>query len=399
MTPEARRIIPRFESGRKVEQAYGDRLDLRGLRESLPSRRACIEMARRLPDLYPRDGFRALLALEERISELAGVEAGALLAFPTGMTAIRDAIDSARPGKGTTLLFGHQHYTEIPRLVNFHLRGRGVNVLRRDSGSPEQVAEAIERHSPDIVLFEVVANSPEMPVLNLASLFDAVNANAKKPLLIIDNTMTTPTLVPPSLLFGGIDARVVVVESGTKTYALNSEMLGIAYTNDHALYLDMYNSRITFGSTPTPSSVGTISQAMPESKGDFDARNALLFRNTLSLAEACARAADENQRIAVIHPNLPGHPGQDLAGKLSVDGITPVFFISTPVDQFELTDRLFENPAIAKHCQIRQSFGFENTVIYPQQSDFEFIRIAGGTEPESIVKELGNALESSLRKA
>lgn len=387
-------VIPPFASAQDVKDTYALRRDIRGLDGQCPDEPAG---RKRLQDLYPRDGFNSLQDLERDISGLVGVSSSKLLAYSSGMTAIVSAIESAHPTSGTTILMGQDHYTETPRYVDDHLRPRGVKVVKVDSGDPKAVKRAIDRNSPDIILFETVANGTGMPVLDTISLFRALSSG-KRTLVVLDNTLPTPTLAPPEALLDENGAQVVVVvESGTKSYALNSEMLGILYTSNSELWTRLFSGRVTIGNAPTPSSVDTIRRNLPPSKREFDSRNRKIFRNTLALAQACLLATEDSGNLIVVHPNLPGHPNYSLAQAINHEGTSPVFYINNMTDQFKLTDLLFEDPVIRQYCEISQSFGFGNTRIYPYYGN-TYVRIAGGAAPVEEIEEISAALTRALKR-
>ena len=135
---------------------------------------------------------------------------------------------------------GKEHYTETPRYVDEHLRPRGVKVVRADSGNARELDAAIRKHDPDIILLETVSNGVSMPVVDIPALFASIKASGKSPLVILDNTLPTSTILAPGALLGDGSVTVAVVESGTKAYARNSEMLGILYTNNNELYTSLW---------------------------------------------------------------------------------------------------------------------------------------------------------------
>ena len=390
-----RTAVPKFGSAEEVERSYAMRRELRGLDGLSGSAAAKGPM----PELYPRDGFRALTELESRISEIAGVSKESLLAYPAGMSSVVAAAESAHPTQGTTLLLGKEHYTETPRYVDEHLRPRGVKVVRADSGNARELDAAIRKHDPDIILLETVSNGVSMPVVDIPALFASIKASGKSPLVILDNTLPTSTILAPGALLGDGSVTVAVVESGTKAYARNSEMLGILYTNNNELYTSLYSARITVGYTPTPSAVETITSSLPDSKEDFDRRNRAVFANTLTLARALEQVSGQVSGLTVTHPNLSGHQNKQLSDSLNPDGVSPVFYINNGKDQFELTDLLMQDGTVRELCEIGQSFGFDKTRIYPYYGN-PFVRIAGGASHSSDeVGELANALASALKRA
>ncbi len=387
--------VPSFSSGAEVEDSYRMRRDIRGFDTQIASKE---EKAIKMRDLYPRDGFKALTRLEKKLGNIIGVDPGRLLAYPSGMSAVVAAIESAHLTAGSKILLGQDHYTEIARYVDDHLRPRGVEVARVDSGNSKDIHDSIVAHSPDVIFFETVANGTSMPVLDIDDLLSSVsNGKGKMPLIILDNTLSTPTNIPASKFFAGRSTRIIVVESGTKSYAMNSETLGILYTNDKVLWTQLFSSRITVGYTPTPSSIDRISKHLPESSWSFDSRNNRIFKNTLRLAEHCLAAAAENSNLTVVHPNLHNHPNSTLSNSINQSGVTPVFYINNGLNQYELVDKLFENPIIKGYCKISQSFGFDETRIYPYYGN-TFVRFAAGTESNKKVEEIGLAIYSVLRK-
>ena len=98
-------------------------------------------------------------------------------------------------------------------------------------------------------------------------------------------------------------------------------------------------------------------------------------------------------------PNLPNHPDQEYANLKYPGGASPVFFIQITdqkhLDQFKLVDRLWQNPVIRQYCRLGQSFGFDQTRLWPDQS-YPAFRVAGGTENEEEVRKLAEAFKESL---
>ena len=387
--------VPPFSSASEVEDSYRKRRDMRGLDGTVASEDTGIGEMR---NLYPRDGFRALARLEKRLGGIIGVSSERLLAYPSGMSAVVAAIESAHLTSGSKILLGQDHYTEIARYVDEHLRPRGIGVVRVDSGNPDEIKGSITARNPDVILFETVANGTAMPVLDTSSLLSyASQKKGSGPLIILDNTLSTPTNIPASKLFSNQPARIIVVESGTKAYAMNSETLGILYTNDKELWTQLFSSRITVGYTPSPSSIDKIAKYLPESAWSFDRRNNRIFKNTLRLAEHCLAAARENPNLVVIHPNLAVHPNTALSNSINPSGVTPVFYINNGSNQYELVDRLFDHPTIKKYCKISQSFGFDDTRIYPYYGS-TYVRLAGGIESGGKIEEIGQAIYSVLKR-
>lgn len=349
-------------------------------------------------DLYPRDGTLALAALEHRFEDLVGLRIDSLVLYGNGMLAVTDALEATRPTVGTTVLHGQQLYSKARRYINTELGGRGVTVRTVDAGSLEDISEAVDRHKPDIIFFETVSNGPDMPVLDVDGLIGLEWVKRRRPLIILDHTLPTASLLPPARILEAHPDNLVVVESGTKFYGLNGEMAGLSYTYDQRLLETLRDRRQMVGTLLSGSAVKTIAEVLP-SKEEFDWRNRRIAENTYRLAAACAEGLEESSRYMVTHPAFPTHPNGEYAQTVYQNGGTPVFFIQVldglEKGQFLLTDILDSDPIIHKLVEMRQSFGFDKCSMWPDAS-FPALRFAGGTEGEEEMALLEKACKRTL---
>ncbi len=348
-------------------------------------------------DLYPRDGTIALAQLESKIAKLVGVSEEEVLLYNTGMTAVTEAIEVAHPTEGTVLLFGQQLYSQTTRYINDHLRPRGVKAVGVDSGSAEDVARAIEKHQPTIVLFETVANGPDMPVLDVDQLVSSGTLRSKKAMVIIDNTLPTPINRNLNWTLTDRGLRVMIVESGTKFYGLNQEMAGLIYTLDEELLMSLKQRRRTLGGQPGISAVDFLGRVLPENFNKFYERTDRIIRNAYALAQAFHYAATKSDRFSVAYPNLPDHPNFDYATRVYPKGSSPVLFLTPEgMDQFELTRMLWANDIIREKCELGQSFGFDKTRIWPDAS-YPTVRVASGTEDKTELEQICGAIVKTFK--
>lgn len=337
-------------------------------------------------EIYPRDGTIELSKLENRISELIGVDSNEALTFNSGMSAIVESIESSNPTSGTILAHSFQLYTQSKNYID-SLRRRGVQTIGFDAGDSFAIKTIVEKNKPDIIFSETVANFPDMAVLDLDSLF-SLKGKDYNPLIILDNTLPSPSSLPISEILNDTkDRKVLIVESGTKFYSLNKELLGIIYGRNKELLNALMTRRRMTGSLPGMSSVRTISEVVPNSKSEFDERNRTINKNTHKLAKAFEKV--QGKDFLVFYPNLKNHPNFNYANAKFPQGSSPVLFLETigNLDQYDLAKKIWSNPLIRNYCELGQSFGFDKTRIWPD-TNFPIVRIAGGTEKPEILEEI-----------
>lgn len=351
-------------------------------------------------DLYPRDGSRELSALEKDIAGMMGVRVGNLLLYSTGMSAVIDALEITRPTSGTRVLRGNQFYSQAGNYISDELVSRGVEMSQVDSRFVQDIYMTLDKVKPDIVFLETVTNGSEMATIDVRELLDLSVMRKLNPLIVLDNTLPTTTGIPLGSIMASSDRRIIGIESGTKFIGVNTEMCGIAYTNDKDLLSALRKRRQRTGSLLSLSAVRTIRDCMPQTPEAYWHRNKSIFGHTLRLALACSSAQAESGEFVVNHPNLPTHPNNEYANSCSSDGISPVFFI-VPSDfgsrggHYQIAERLWENPVISSLCELGQSFGFDKSRIWPDDNS-PVVRISGGIYSEEDQRRLDEAFYEVL---
>ncbi len=349
-------------------------------------------------DLYPRDGSKELFRLERSIAEMLRVNPGNLLLYNTGMSAVVDALEVTRPTVGTKILRGTQHYSQAGNYITDELRSRQVSVLQTEPNSMADISAALISRRPDIVFFETVTNGSEMAVLDIEKFLRLQVLQDLNPVIILDNTLPSSTAVPLGAIMAASDRRIIGIESGTKYIGLNGEMCGIAYTYNSDLLLGLRKRRQRTGSLLSVSAVETIRDYMPKTAEDYHQRNGIIFRHTLRLAKACSDSPINGKEYIITHPNLPPHVDHQTADAYSVNGVTPVFFIQPMTFEeghYKIAESLWQNPVISSLCELGQSFGFDRSRIWPDDSSAT-LRISGGIYSEAEQAELDKAFYEAL---
>lgn len=352
-------------------------------------------------DLYPRDGTIELCKLEARVAHLARSKAAELVLFNTGMSAVQAAIEVildregllAR-GRAPVLAYSRQPYSQTAKFLAKRMKQRGIKVVGFDCGSAGSIKQVISDHQPDIVFAETVGNGPDVPVLDTESLRAIVAKQLPASTLILDNTLPLSTALPLAETFRQGE-RLLVIESGTKSYTLNSEIMGLIYSAHPGLLKDLRTYRRETGTMPGLGSLDRIGSILPKTKRAFDERNRRLYQNTQDTALAVYEPEAKGTDWAVAHPALPTHRNHQFVKEHYPHGVTPLFFIQCTgtADQFELARRLWKHPGVRKHADLGQSFGFDRARILPRE-DAPAVRIAGGAHTNAA--ELGKAIKEAL---
>ena len=350
-------------------------------------------------DLYPRDGSICLFQLERQIAQILRVEPNHLLLYNTGMSAATDALEVSRPAAGTRILQGYQQYSQTRNYISDDLQVRGAEIHQVDVGSLQDIDRVVAGIRPDIVFFETVTNGSEMTVLDVAGFLKLPILSEVDPLIILDNTLPSSTVLPLGEVLALVKRKVIVIESGTKYMGLNSEMCGILYTYDEELLGKLKRRRQRTGSLLSSSAVETIREIMSKTAEEYDYRNRLVFNNTLRLARACSEAQQDLDDFVISHPNLPTHTNFEYANQVAPDGISPVFFIlptsGEPEGHYKIADRLWGHPVISRMCELGQSFGFDHTRIWPDDNS-PVVRVSGGVYAQKDQAELERAFYEVL---
>lgn len=353
-------------------------------------------------DLYPRDGTVELARLEAKYAEFVGASEGSLLLYNSGMSAVVEAIESGYPTKDDVVAHGNQLYSQSTRYISGQLRKRGIRPVAFNAGAVDEIDSTIKRHRPKIVFLETVANAPDMAVLDLQEFLRLESVGDVDPLIILDNTVPTPSVLPLVPIISSSDRKILVVESGTKSYGLNRELIGLVYGVDRELMESVRERRRTTGSLLSNSAIEVIDGDSFATKDDFDDRNRRGLANTLMLARSAFEATQGSSRFLISHPNLENHANFEYVRTKFPEGCSLVFFVQCvdDMDQFQLTEALWKSEVIRGYCELGQSFAFDKTRIWPD-ANFPTVRISGGAEkPEDIEilsQELGNVLKDINR--
>lgn len=358
-------------------------------------------------DLYPRDGFSSLARLERHLAQLVGVDDdGYILLTTTGMSAIVTAIETANPTKGDVIVHGFQSYSKSREYIEEDLQPRGIKPVGVRISNLDAVASAINVHRPKVVFFETVSNGTEAEILDIEGFLRLPILKEVNPRIVLDNTLPTDSNLPLAHLIKQTDLKIIGVESGTKSYALNQDLAGIIYTYDRDLFKKLQRKRRR-GDSPGQSLVKTLEGVIPPTKEQFDRENRTIASNTAALALACWGATD-SRKIMIVHHGLPDHPQSSLANALYPSGASPVFFIlSQPQWQGSENDVSIETIAKAletsllangllpnKDFYFAQSFGFNKIGISVVPDSY--IRIAGGLETSEQLEKMKRALADGL---
>ena len=191
---------------------------------------------------YSRTKNPTRLALENCLAALEGGTQG--LAFSSGMAAtdtVLRLVDS-----GAHVLAGNDVYGGTFRLFDKVLRRYGLRFDFIDTTDPENIAEAL---TPDtrLVWLETPTN-PMLSVTDIRAAAEVVRSHANRPLLVVDNTFSTPYLQRPLEL--GAD---IVIHSTTKYLGGHSDVVGGAVVvKDAALFEKLAFLQNAVGAVPGP---------------------------------------------------------------------------------------------------------------------------------------------------
>ncbi len=352
--------------------------------------------------VYLRDDFKELVELEGRLSRLIGIHQDKVVAFATGMTAITTIVEMEAPATGDLVMYGNDTYGRVRRYL-VELERRGVKPGGVDTLDTEAVGRYVDKFRPKIIALETVANGPNGPVLDLDAFFSlrALSDEGYRPLIILDNTGATPTLIPPTALLRN-DLRVVVVEAGMKFYTGNGESLGLAYSNDKKLLWDLREERRTRGGAASLYQVRALNEIISFSKAEFDERNRTVMRNNMIVARACYAAQGDGSVFTVWHPNLPDHPNSAYANAHFPKGAAPFFHIQVTdpaaVSRDDIAMALGKVPEVVEGRLFGHSFGGPETRLLPEYLQ-QNIRVSAGIESGWEIRNLASNIRRALDKS
>jgi|GEM_PF-2056642 len=386
--------------------------------------------------LYPRDGDPEVTELEDLLARVTypGQEHNVILA--SGMSAVRESVNFAldyvvtrgtRNGGAPRVAASLSLYSQSG--VYFDKEGRkGVDVVRFGSGDPGGVRKVsqdrgtpastvklsdpgnsvgiVESVGADVIFAETVANTPEMPVLDVYALLKTVRGlEQRKPIVILDNTLPLSTGLDLGQMLLPSDP-VIVVESGTKNLMNNSGLLGIAWSPNLKLVEGLRKQRAHSGAVLSNGAPRVVREALRRTLPAFHERNRAVFRSTAAIAMALREARQElgkDSDFDLAFPLFPEHDNYQLGQQLTPEGvpfISPVVFV-TPTSEWDarpLLRRIGEHPAVqeqirANQIHFGQSFGGEKArLLYDR--NMPNLRVAGGyniEDPAALVAAIKTA--------
>lgn len=359
------------------------------------------------PGLYPRDGTEEVTAVEAAIAETTIPHQHLNVIVPAGMTAVSGAVQFAASLRGSELRAGKKGDERRPPTVAYarelypqstnsvmHLDNMGVITAPFESGEDMKSLQfKFGRGLPDVIFAETVANTPDMPVLQVLKLMRRAQAISESgsdldPILVLDNTLPLKTGIDFDEILNPED-RVLVIESATKGRLHNSGHLGVVYSKNEKLMDGFRKFKITQGLVTSTHAEGPIMESLAATAPGFDDRNKALYSSTDAIAKALMRAQVElgaDSDFFLRYPTLDGHPNQSYADRVLTNGVSPVVFLQPSqwgedVSQ-KLLKRIGEHPAVVEQTKggqiyFGQSFGFpEARMLYdPNASQ---MRISGG---------------------
>ena len=194
-------------------------------------------------------------------SQIVPLEEGAeaALVFNSGMAAIVTAL-LALTKPGDAVIYTVPIYGGTQQLMEGFLRQWGVTTVPVPAGKSDAMDQAIrETLNVRVVLIETPAN----PTLVMTDLQRAANAasalGAKRPLILVDNTMLGPVFQHPLKL--GAD---MVLYSATKYLSGFSDLIGgVALARDASLIKPVRSKRNLFGNILQPDECWMLASRLP----------------------------------------------------------------------------------------------------------------------------------------
>lgn len=345
---------------------------------------------------YFRGGSPSLARLEKHISTLVGVGDGYLALTNSGMSAVITALEIASLSAGDIVVQGKEEYGQIYKYISIDLMNRGIISVEVDAGNIVEIEKTLQKLAKQygkekikVIFLETVGNGPSMPVLDIEKFLSSSILEQINPLIIIDNTLPTNSIVPLADYMKNSKHRIIGLESATKFYLMNQDLGGILFTYDADILSQLLNKRMRIGTTPGPSLIKAFDKLITKTKAQFDKENKIFMRNTKLLAQACAKAAEINKKFIIGYPNLSNN----------FNGTAPVFFISLAQANEVKVEKLFYRLAkkgAFKDILFSESFGFDKTCVMHSSRYGGYIRIGGGLENEAQITTIAKRLQNAL---
>lgn len=247
------------------------------------------------PHFYTRWSNPTVAALEEKLAELEGGEAG--LCFASGMAAI-SALFLTQLSAGDHLILSEVCYAGVAELAHDILPKFGIAVSAVDTSDPASVAAAV-RHETRLIHIETPAN-PILRLTDIAAIAAiARNSGAR---LSVDSTIATPVATRPLAL--GAD---FVVHSLSKYMCGHGDAIaGGIVGNRETIAALRREALIHHGGCLSPFSAWLVLRGIETLEG----RMIIHERN----AGIVARFLEDHPRVTRTYwPGLASHPQHDLA--------------------------------------------------------------------------------------
>ncbi len=355
-------------------------------------------------DYYFRGGFKQLAVCEEKVAQLIGTEKNLIALTTSGMSAIATALDVVGLNSKDIIVHGATLYGQTYDYITVQLKEKEIIPVEIDTNNiaaiEKKLIETVKHYGKNaikVIFVETIGNGSDMPILDIEKFLSLKIIHEINPIIIIDNTLPTTTVIPLVKYIEKSPLRIIGLESATKFYLFNQDIGGILFSNNDALIQLLKSRRRRIGVTPGPSLINTFQQLLPTKK-QFDKANKIIMHNTLILAKACENAKGWRTKFDVIYPNLKNHPNYIYVNVNYFDGSAPVFFITSLRSDISSEKLLYQLEKLGafKHTIYSESFGFDITGISYASRKGGYIRIAGGKESVEKTKQIGKQLQNAL---
>ena len=320
------------------------------------------DLAHDAPHFYTRWSNPTVAALEEKLAQLEGGEAG--LCFASGMAAI-SALFLTQLAAGDHLILSEVCYAGVAELAHDILPKFGIAVSAVDTADPACVAAAV-RHETRLIHVE----SPANPILKLTDIA-AMSAIARGcgARLSVDSTLATPIATRPLAL--GAD---FVVHSLSKYLCGHGDAIGGGIVGGQdAMAAMRREALIHHGGCLSPFTAWLILRGIET----LEARMAIHERN----AGMVARFLESHPGVGKTYwPGLLSHPQHELARRQMTNFSGMVTF---SVDNgIELARHVAESARIFSYAV---SLGKTKSLIFHIPSD-DIVRSSYRLDPASAAR-------------
>jgi cystathionine beta-lyase/cystathionine gamma-synthase len=347
---------------------------------------------------YTRHGNPTLEALEETVNRLEG--GSGAIAFSSGMAALHAALLAAGVKSGDRLVSSLDIYGATQALFRDVMTPLGVETRYAPGTDPTSFEAAVASARPRAVFVETISN-PLLRVVDLGTIIAI--AHRAGAVAIVDSTFASPRLLKP--LEHGAD---FVVHSTTK------------YLNGHG---DATGGIVICAQAEAMPRLRQVSKLVGGILGPFEAYLTLRGVKTLALRmprqcqsarEIAVRLTDHPGVERVHYPGLRSHPDFEIAGRQLRDGLAGavVAFALRSAGQREV----FRFMDALRLCCVGTTVGdIYSQLLYPAISSHRalsaeerhalgigdnLVRLSVGIEePEDIIEDVGQAIDSCMRPA